>query len=300
MIAFWLRCALAVFAAGLLAQLGTTDPAAGALCVVSIFLALHFGIVSVTFAVSRRHAFEAPRELRPDRPSALLIFLREWLAQLALFAVLQPFERPWMGAEVLGRLAPSRIPVLLVHGYVCNRGAWWWLHRRLKAAGFSVATINLEPPFGGIDELADALLARIEALCAETGAEQVVLVCHSMGGLVARAYLRKHGPARIRKLVTVATPHHGTQLARYGPGQNARDMELDSAWMRGMDMSDPRVPVLSVWSPADNFVAPQDSSRLASAHESIIPALGHMSMLFSPVVLEILLAELAHPDLTHR
>ncbi|MGZ6007018.1 MAG: hypothetical protein ACXWKS_06130, partial [Rhizomicrobium sp.] len=67
-----------------------------------------------------------------------------------------------------------------------------------------------------------------------------------------------------------------------------------------MDTSDPRVPVLSVWSPADNFVAPQDSSRLANARESIVPALGHMSTLFSPAILEILLVELAYPDPTHR
>lgn len=300
MISFWLRCTLVAFAVALLAQFAAPDPAVGALCVVGAFLALHLGVVVVSFAVSRRHAFKAPPELTPDLPTAVLIVLREWLAHLVLFALIQPFERLWMGTDAAGRPAPGRIPVLLIHGYMCNRGVWWWLHRRLKAAGFVVATINLEPPFGGIDEFADPLQSRIEALCTDTGAGQVVLIGHSMGGLVARAYLRKHGPARIAKLVTLASPHQGTWLARYGPGRNAREMEPDSAWIRAISMADPRVPMLTVWTPTDNYVAPQDSSRLAGAREEIVPAHGHLAMLLSPAVLEILIAELAHPDPAHR
>jgi triacylglycerol lipase len=300
MISFWLRCALAVFAVALLAQFTAPDPTVGLLCLIGAFLALHFAVVAVSFAVSRRHAFKAPPELVPDISAAVLIFLREWLAHLVLFGLIQPFEQLWIGADALDRSAPGRVPVLLIHGYCCNRGAWWWLHKKLTAAGFIVATINLEPPFGGIDEFADPLKSRIEALCADTGAGQVVLVCHSMGGLAARAYLRKHGPIRVAKLVTLASPHHGTWLARYGPGQNAREMEPDSTWIRAIGVAEPGVPMLSVWTPTDNFVAPQDSSRLAGACEKIVPALSHLAMLFSPAVLEVLIGELAHPNLAHR
>jgi pimeloyl-ACP methyl ester carboxylesterase len=38
-----------------------------------------------------------------------------------------------------------------------------------------------------------------------------------MGGLVARAYLARHGAGRVAKLVTMGSPHHGTSLARLGP-----------------------------------------------------------------------------------
>ncbi len=48
---------------------------------------------------------------------------------------------------------------------------------------------------------------RIGDIEAATGASQVVLVGHSMGGLVARAYLRRYGGAKVRRLITIGTPH---------------------------------------------------------------------------------------------
>lgn len=295
MIAFWLRSAeLAVLAVALLVQYRASHPAAAALAVFGAFLTLHAAFVAASFVVSRRHASKAPPLPPPNPLGTVSIGLREWLAHVALFIFIQPFERPWLGDDATRRPLPGGVPVLLVHGYMCNRGVWWWIRRRLQATGLTVATVNLEPPCGSIDVLAERLHARIETLCADTKAAQIALVGHSMGGLVARAYLRAHGPARIAKLVTLASPHHGTWLAYYGLGLNAREMEPTSAWLRSMALTDPRVPMLTVWSPTDNFVAPQDSSRLAAAREKIVPGLGHLAMLFSPRVLEILIDELAH------
>ncbi len=39
------------------------------------------------------------------------------------------------------------------------------------------------------------------------------IIAHSMGGLVARHYIHHH-PAQVAALVTLATPHHGSPLAR--------------------------------------------------------------------------------------
>jgi triacylglycerol lipase len=216
---------------------------------------------------------------------------------VALFVFIQPFERMWMGADAvavsLGDQAERRVPVLLIHGYLCNRGLWWWLRRRLRAAGIGVATVNLEPPLASIQTLAANLHERIEAVVSETGAHQLVLVGHSMGGLVARAYLARHGAARVVRLATLASPHHGSVMARFGPGKNAREMEPDSAFIAKLPPADPRVPTSSMWSPTDNFVAPQDSARLAGAIDIVLPHCTHLALLFSPQVFEALRVELA-------
>ena len=298
MMAFWLRCRLAaeavmLIAAGvLLVRSGAASPLTATAGAVGVFLALHSDAIVLSFAVSHLHAAAAPPDLTRSRPSIWRIAIGEWLAYQALFILIQPLERLWMGDDAVGRQPPDGIPVLLVHGYLCNRGAWWWLRRKLRAAGFAVATINLEPPFGSIDGFADQLHTRIEALRAETGADQVALVGHSMGGLAAREYLRRHESSRVAKLVTLGSPHHGTWLAYYGLGENARQMEPDSAWIRALPPADPRVPTVTIWSPTDNFVAPQDNSRLAGASEKILPGLSHLAMLFSPVVLGTLMREL--------
>jgi triacylglycerol lipase len=300
MIAFRLQCILAVLVIALLGQYFAAHPLAGALGVLGTFLALHTLVVAVTFAISRRHAFGAPPELIPGLAGAMLVFLREWCAQFALFVLIQPFPRAWLGEDAPQRSAGDAIPVLLVHGYLCNRGAWWWIRRKLAARGFPVATIDLEPPGGGIEGFSDQLHARIEGLCASTGAAQVALVCHSMGGLVARAYLRKHGSARVARLVTLCSPHHGTWLAYYGTGRNAREMEPGGPWIRAIGAVAVSVPTMSIWTPTDNFIAPQDSSRLAGAREKVIPASSHLAMLFSPLACEALAAELAHEGDHHR
>jgi triacylglycerol lipase len=300
MIAFWLRWLLAtetiifVAAGALLERFNVLNLAVEAGGALGIFILANSWAILLSFAMSNR-ARRASAGTGRRRPPLLATIVGECLAYAALFLLIQPFERLWMGDDRMGRQAPGSTPLLLIHGYLCNRGAWWWLRRRLKAAGFHVATLNLEPPLGSIEGFADQLHTRIEALRAETGAERVVLVGHSMGGLVARAYLARHGADRVAKLVTLACPHHGTWLARHGLGKDARQMETDSGWIHALPTPD--LPMLNIWSLADNFVAPQNSSRLAGANEILLTDTGHLAMLFSPFISDSLVRELAplHP-----
>mgnify|MGYP001214782524 FL=1 len=172
--------------------------------------------MAVTWLVAWRHPSAAP-PLRAGQRLAMV--LREYGAFVRGFVLVQPWV--WLGMPA-DRLRATVQPMLLVHGYGCNRGIWWWLRPRLEAAGHVVATISLEPPWGGIDGFAGQLHARIEAVCAATGAPRVTLVAHSMGGLVSRAYLARHGDARVARLISIASPHGGSQLARLGLGTCAR------------------------------------------------------------------------------
>jgi triacylglycerol lipase len=266
-----------------------------------IVLALATGSIAVKYAISRLHAYVAPQALAVPLWRVVAAALGEALAFCFIFGIVQPFPGWWMGSDALGRIAPGRTVVLLIHGYVCNRGLWWWMRRRLRAHGLAVATIDLEPPLGGIDGFADALHARMTALVEETGAEQVVLVGHSMGGLVARACLRRHGPARIAKLITLATPHRGTRFASLAPGRNAREMEPDNAWLRALAAGEQlHASVLSIWSARDELVVPQDSGHLEGAREAVLPAIGHVSMVLSPTVAELIVKEVAAPSLAEH
>ena len=69
-----------------------------------------------------------------------------------------------------------------------------------------------------------------------------MIVAHSMGGLVARAYLRRHGGAQVARVITLGTPHHGTALANLAPGSNARQMSRPggqpNAWLAQLAASE--------------------------------------------------------------
>lgn len=263
----------------------------GVLAFVKLLVVPPTVLLVCAYGVSRLKASPRPAGIGPVTVFAVV---EEWLALLALFLVVLPFQRWFMGSDAVGRLPAGKTPVLLVHGYLCNRGFWWAFRRRLRAAGFAVATVTLETPFSDIDRLAGELDRRIEALCAETGAAKVQLVTHSMGGLVARAYARRRGWGRIARFVALAAPHRGTVIAWFGIGANARQMRPGSDWIEALNREPPPpVPTTVIWSTGDEVIAPQDSSRLPGAKEIVVAATGHVAMAFSSEFAELTAAELA-------
>ena len=187
--------------------------------------------------------------------------------------------------------APARRPVILVHGVLVNDGVWFSFRRRLARLGIGpVYTVNLSPPYAGIDHFARQLSTRIEAVCAATGAERVALVCHSMGGLVARAYLRQEGSRRLECVVTIGTPHHGSVLAWMWVGKALEQMRPGNAWMGELNNEETKplpAPLTSIWSRHDSMVAPQASSELESANNIAVVGVGHNALLGSAKVAEV-------------
>jgi pimeloyl-ACP methyl ester carboxylesterase len=189
--------------------------------------------------------------------------------------------------------ASGQLPVILVHGVLVNDGVWFTLRRHLaRHAVNAVYTVNYGPPYGDIEHFADQLGAKIEAVCAATGAARVFLVCHSMGGLVARAYLRQRGPARIERIITIGTPHHGSVFARGVVGRCLAQMRPGNAWLAELNHDEtkpPPVPVTSIWSRHDSLVAPQASSELACAENIALTGIGHNALLGDAAVLSLLI-----------
>jgi triacylglycerol lipase len=273
------------------------SPAAAAGVALAGVLALRATLTAVTYAWAWAYHSPAP-PLSPGQ--AVRMVLGEYASCVLSFVLIFPFERWWMAPDRLSGGADqavgrpgARPPVLLVHGYSCSRAAWWWLRRRLEAAGWRVATISLEPIYGSIDDFVEPLARRIAAVLAETGAERLLLVGHSMGGLVARAYLQRHGAARVERLVTLGTPHQGSRIAHIGLGENARQMQPDSAWLQALASPAPLLDTRVIYSPHDNFVMPQERLLLPGATSQAIAGVGHLAMLYSPRVARALLAALA-------
>lgn len=240
--------------------------------------------VLLTYAVALTHASRPDPAQRVGAARVALAMLREFLAHVGAFVMLAPFAALWVRKHAPAGMPGAEPPVLLVHGYLLNGAAWWRFARILGRTGLDVHVATIEPPLGSIDAMADALAARIETLCAATGAPRVRLVAHSMGGLVCRAYLRSHGAGRVASLVTIAAPHQGTELARIGLGQCAREMTPGSAWLAGLAEWERRAehpPAVALFTYCDNYIAPQESSMLPWARVEILPALGHVEMYFS-------------------
>ncbi len=214
----------------------------------------------------------------------------EIIARAICFNWSQAFPQIALGDDPCG--ARSGTPILLVHGYLSNRGLWITFRRRLAAAGLGpIYTLTLTPVFGAIDALVPSLDARVEAICAETGAAGLMIVAHSMGGLVVRSYLAQFRSSRVVRLVTLGSPHHGTQQARWGLGINVGQMRVASNWLQalavresGAAASTPPPNTLSIYTLNDDLVYPPESSVLAWAENLPVSAIGHMGLVFSDSV----------------
>lgn len=276
--------ALAVYAFDL-------SPSSGVLAALAGMLLLPAGITLATYALAWPY-YSRASHLSPWQ--VLRMVCGDFLALVIHFVIISPLESWWMGADRLpgtSRQPGARPPLLLVHGYGCSRAVWWYLRRCLQAAGWTVATINLEPIYTSIDDYLDPLAARIDAVLADTGAERLILVGHSMGGLVARAYLQRYGEAQVAALLTLGTPHQGSRLAYLGCGENARQMRPGSPWLQAL--ARPTVSTWLIYSRHDNYVTPQSNLTLPGIPGQALDSLGHVAMLLSPRVVQAALAALA-------
>ncbi len=252
-----------------------------------------FGLATYAVAWWWRSPVPPPCRIGPIRFVAHAA--AELAALAAAYAVFQPFERAWMGRAGPPRASGARMPVVLVHGYVCNRGIWRPLARALHARGESVWAASYEPVFGSIESAVPQLAAQIDAALEASGQPRVMLVAHSMGGLVARAYLRAHGGAKVARVVTFGAPHGGSMHAHLGAGANAREMEPGSAWLQGLaaaERSGLAAPLLAIYSRHDNFVAPQSSGAHPQARNVALAGVGHVAMHHSRAVRELVLSEI--------
>jgi hypothetical protein len=207
-------------------------------------------------------------------------------------------DQPWRAgfAEPLILRDRDRRAVLFIHGYMCNRATWRpWLIDHGLAERWNCATVNLEPVFGAVDRYAESVHAAVERLRSASGAERVTLVCHSMGGLAARAYLRAHGHHAVGRVVTIDTPHHGTLFARLGHGDNSRQMRLACDYVRRLAQSDEPVEFICFASHHDNLVVPRDGQILACAEAIWFERIGHLAMTDNDQVLRKLIEVVERP-----
>jgi triacylglycerol esterase/lipase EstA (alpha/beta hydrolase family) len=271
---------------------------------VALSLGVRLSIVS--FSMTLSHLTRSPREpaQRLGPFATLRLVLGEWRAMLANNFFYLPLENLALPKEP-PRGEPARVAVLVVHGYFSNRGILRGVVRDLASRGaWPVFTFNFRGTFLPIDELAGQLASQVDSIVRPGGAQAVVLVAHSMGGLVARAYLASHGAGRVALLVTIASPHNGTRLAALGLGANARQMRPDSEWLQGLrrqeGASGPGCSVTSIYSVHDNLVSPQDTSRLPYAKNIALHGVGHIDILRDARVQELVARELQAAGVAFR
>lgn len=251
--------------------------------------ALVLFIVPLALAVEFMLAGCIARTDPTPRPTVAQL-ARAWLLETAqmygTFYWRQPFRWSLL-PDCLDAACAGRTGVVLVHGFACNRGFWNSWMRELRARGHAFVAVNLEPVFASIDDYASAIADAVRLVTQCTG-RPPLLVCHSMGGLAARAWWRNSGGQQaVSGLVTVGTPHGGTWLARFSASANGRQMRLASDWLRQLAAGEagrPLPPLTCWYSNCDNVVFPASTATLAAGDKRFIAGEPHIALAFHPQV----------------
>ena len=236
---------------------------------------------------------------KPTRAELLRAWVGETWTAPRVFCWRQPFRAEAIPDNLLpSSLTPGLRGVVFVHGFFCNRGLWNpWLER-LQGQGHAFVAVSLEPIFGAIDDYVPQIDQAVRQVTLATGLPPL-LVCHSMGGLAARAWLQTmKAEARVHHVVTIGTPHRGTWLARFGHGKNTRQMRLLSDWQTQLDHQMPvdRHSLFTCWySNCDNIVFPTFTASLPGADNRLVRGAAHVQMAFLPEVMDATLAMLRKP-----
>lgn len=189
-------------------------------------------------------------------------------------------------------------PVLLVHGYGANKSNWVFLERWLRDAGFGrVDALNYNPLRADVPELAEACTRRAREVMAHYRTDRIHLIGHSLGGIVARYAVQLGGLTQVGLCATVASPHQGVPLARFGVGATARSLCPDSAVLRRLSASTRRTDTrfvayysnLDVLVPARRAMIREPAARAANV---LVKDEGHVSILLSRRLATSLVTEL--------
>jgi triacylglycerol lipase len=189
---------------------------------------------------------------------------------------------------------------VLVHGIWQNEGRCFGLLRKdLEKRGVTCLVPSLKPADGreGIATLAFQLRKEIDGTFGPD--QHFVLIAFSMGGLVSRLYLQDlGGAARCDTLITISTPHHGTEMAKFHYGQGAAEMRPNSVFLHELRLGETilgEMPIISYRTPFDAVIVPCESSLWDRAENIEIPCPLHPMMTRSRKLRRDILRRFSYP-----
>jgi len=195
-------------------------------------------------------------------------------------------DRPVPESYARGSLAP----ILLLPGVY---ETWHFLRPiadRLSAAGHPIAAL---PELGINRRPIAATAALVWAEVVRRDLRGVVIVAHSKGGLIGKHLLAiDDTEQRVDRMIAVATPFRGSQLARIAPNPALRAFRPRDSLIRSLDEErEVNARITSIYPVIDPHIP--EGSRLPGARNVMVRVGGHFAPISHPRGIAAVVAEVA-------
>ena len=201
-------------------------------------------------------------------------------------------------------MSAIRPPILLIHGIDDTAEIFCSLKAYLSDRGWhDVHTLDLQPNNGDIG--LDLLAAQVQEYVDQnlSAAPQIDVVGFSMGGIVGRYYLQRLGGIqRVRRFVTLSSPHNGTWTGYLRANPGAKQMRPNSDFLKDLNETVDelkQIEFTSVWTPFDLMIVPPSSSQLPVGNMVQLPVLAHPFMVSDERSLATLIDLLSNDQVEH-
>jgi triacylglycerol lipase len=203
----------------------------------------------------------------------------------AVAAVLAALSLALVAARPAAAQAPGD-PIVFVHGWNSSGSTWNGMIDRFVAAGVPrnrMVAISYNSNQSNAT-IAQQVRTAVDQLKASTGAAEVDVISHSMGGLSSRYYLKNlGGTASVDDWVSLGGPNHGTNWAYacYPFSAGCRDMVPGSGFLNALNSGDETPGATNYgafWSNCDEVINPDTSTQLAGATNVGVGCLSHSAL----------------------
>jgi triacylglycerol esterase/lipase EstA (alpha/beta hydrolase family) len=215
-----------------------------------------------------------------------------WLAvdpdvrrDLSRYPVMAPFAVGPRQRPVVRRKDDGHRPIVFVHGLGGHPGnflpirAWLALGGRTRTYSIGLTGPGLEPKAAQLRDY----IARVVEVNGLGPDDQIDVVAHSMGGVVSRlALLDLCTAMRVACLVTMGSPHGGTQAARWAGTEDGFGLRPGSPEMQALQTQLPwhgATRLVCFWSEADPVMQPARTAAVPGAANREIEGYSHLDWL---------------------
>lgn len=214
-------------------------------------------------------------------------FLRSVVASVAVFTLVACSTDSVTGPAPRTTVitAPTRNPILFVHGWNSSGAAWFTMIDRFKADGWTDQELFNWSYYSAQSNATTAqeLSQKVDSILTVTGATKVDIITHSMGALSARYYIKNlGGGSKVDAFVSLGGPNHGTNTAFFCAQTACIEMRPNSSFLNALNKKDETpgrvIRYGTWWSGCDEVINPQKSTILNGATNTQTVCMDHSSL----------------------